>query len=79
MSELRAGIYGDENANTYGGNTQESSDEDIESGGHKRGRKGVINLVIKQRIILAHIDGMSNRAIANNCENTRKKVVNLIG
>ena len=34
LSELRAGIYGDENANTYGGNTQESSDEDIESGGH---------------------------------------------
>ena len=25
----------------------------------------MINLVIKQRIILAHIDGMSNRAIAN--------------
>jgi len=25
----------------------------------------VINLVVKQRIILAHIDGMSNRAIAN--------------
>lgn len=34
LSELRAGIYGDENANIYGGNTQESSDEDIESGGH---------------------------------------------
>lgn len=34
LSELRAGIYGDENANTYGGNTQESSDEDIESAGH---------------------------------------------
>lgn len=34
LSELRAGIYGDENANTYGGNTQESSDEDIELGGH---------------------------------------------
>lgn len=31
----------------------------------KEVRKGVINLVIKQRIILAHIDGMSNRAIAN--------------
>lgn len=30
LSELRAGIYGDENANIYGGNTQESSDEDIE-------------------------------------------------
>lgn len=25
----------------------------------------MISLVIKQRIILAHIDGMSNRAIAN--------------
>lgn len=25
----------------------------------------MINLVVKQRIILAHIDGMSNRAIAN--------------
>ena len=25
----------------------------------------MIDLVIKQRIILAHIDGMSNRAIAN--------------
>lgn len=34
LSELRAGIYGDENANTYGGNTQVSSDEDIESAGH---------------------------------------------
>lgn len=34
LSELRAGIYGDENANTYGGNTKESSDEDIESAGH---------------------------------------------
>ena len=34
LSELRAGIYSDENANTYGGNTQESSDEDIESAGH---------------------------------------------
>ena len=31
----------------------------------KGGWKGVITLVIKQRIILAHIDGMSNRAIAN--------------
>ena len=31
----------------------------------KGGWKGVISLVIKQRIILAHIDGMSNRAIAN--------------
>ena len=31
----------------------------------KGGLKGVISLVIKQRIILAHIDGMSNRAIAN--------------
>lgn len=30
LSELRAGIFGDENANIYGGNTQESSDEDIE-------------------------------------------------
>ena len=34
LSELRAGIYGDENANTYDGNTQESGDEDIESAGH---------------------------------------------
>lgn len=34
LSELRAGIYGDENANTYGGNIQGSSDEDIESAGH---------------------------------------------
>lgn len=31
----------------------------------KEVKEGVINLVIKQRIILAHIDGMSNRAIAN--------------
>ena len=31
----------------------------------KGGLKGVIDLVVKQRIILAHIDGMSNRAIAN--------------
>lgn len=33
---------------------------------HKNGGwKGMIDLVIKQRIILAHIDRMSNRAIAN--------------
>ena len=30
LSELRAGIYGDENVNTYGENIQESSGEDIE-------------------------------------------------
>ena len=30
LSELRAGIYGDENANTYGENIQESSGEDNE-------------------------------------------------
>ena len=31
----------------------------------KGGLKGAISLIIKQRIILAHIDGMGNRAIAN--------------
>lgn len=41
----------------------------------KGGWKGVINLVIKQRIILAHIDGMSNRAIANMLH-IRKDTVN---
>ena len=35
----------------------------------------MIDLVIKQRIILAHIDGMSNRAIANMLH-IRKDTVN---